>query len=248
MQNRSRVWSADYLPFGEVYNQYKQAATNEIRFPGQYDDKETGLYYNWHRYYEPTLGRYYQADKLASEDFKRAIFLNNLKFLFNNSNYNIDYLIIDKSLNPYSYVDNNPFIGVDPLGLFDNKEYYNDLNWWEKLERGYYYGTGVGEEAVEWYANKYAQTGKWYYATGGVIATMWTPEMWIYTASGIAAMGLAQVSGLSTRGPWIGKIEYHLSHSGGPHQYSHLQIMIRTGLHRTTSIRIPLYWLIKCLK
>ena len=39
------VWSADYLPFGEV-NLTVNTITNNHRFPGQYFDQETGNYYN----------------------------------------------------------------------------------------------------------------------------------------------------------------------------------------------------------
>ena len=44
------------------------AATLDARFPGQWFQAETGLHYNWHRSYDPTLGRYTQPDPLGFID------------------------------------------------------------------------------------------------------------------------------------------------------------------------------------
>ena len=59
------VWEASYLPFGGV-----QSSTGgpDLRFPGQWFQAESGLYQNWMRDYDPTLGRYLQADPLGLVD------------------------------------------------------------------------------------------------------------------------------------------------------------------------------------
>jgi YD repeat-containing protein len=57
------VWKADYRPFGEIQVLIEKVE-NPFRFPGQYYDKETGLHYNYHRYYYPGLGRYLTPDPL----------------------------------------------------------------------------------------------------------------------------------------------------------------------------------------
>jgi RHS repeat-associated protein len=58
------VWDALYFPFGATFAIYG-SATNNTRFPGQYFLLEAGLHYNWHRHYDPTLGRYIQPDPLS---------------------------------------------------------------------------------------------------------------------------------------------------------------------------------------
>jgi uncharacterized protein RhaS with RHS repeats len=49
------VWQAAYMPFGEA-RVLTADVENNLRFPGQYFDAETGLHYNWHRYYDPETG------------------------------------------------------------------------------------------------------------------------------------------------------------------------------------------------
>ena len=61
------VWDAVYNPFGDV-NAITGSAANNLRFPGQYFLIEAGLHYNWHRHYDPTLGRYTQTDPLGFVD------------------------------------------------------------------------------------------------------------------------------------------------------------------------------------
>jgi RHS repeat-associated protein len=57
------VWSAYYKPFGAA-TVTVSTITNNLRFPGQYYDFETGLSYNYFRDYNPVIGRYVEADPL----------------------------------------------------------------------------------------------------------------------------------------------------------------------------------------
>jgi RHS repeat-associated protein len=44
---------------------HPDGASTPLRFPGQYADDETGLHYNYHRYYDPVTGRYLTPDPLG---------------------------------------------------------------------------------------------------------------------------------------------------------------------------------------
>jgi len=66
---------------------------NNIRFPGQYYDAETGLHYNRHRYYHAGVGRFVCQDPIG----------------------------LIGGFNLYSYVP-NPIVWTDPLGLSANNE------------------------------------------------------------------------------------------------------------------------------
>ena len=116
---QSVVWRADYATFGKATVQARvvdsssktaktsfgiistanaatNAATNaskpiefNLRFAGQYEDTESGYHYNWHRYYDPSTGRYLTPDPIG----------------------------LAGGLNGYGYAGQDPMGSVDPTGL-----------------------------------------------------------------------------------------------------------------------------------
>ena len=57
-------WEATYEAFGAA-TITTETITQNHRFPGQYYDAESGLYYNWNRYYDPIIGRYVTSDPIG---------------------------------------------------------------------------------------------------------------------------------------------------------------------------------------
>jgi RHS repeat-associated protein len=103
-QGAAVVWAADYLPFGTA-DVSVGSVDNNLRFAGQYYDSETGLHYNWNRYYDPSLGRYLRADPIGV--IPNSLLFTKLRFL----------KIIPDINHLYSYAKNNPIGFIDPYGL-----------------------------------------------------------------------------------------------------------------------------------
>jgi RHS repeat-associated protein len=61
------VWNAVWQPWGGAHT-LTGSETLNARFPGQWFQLEAGLHYNWHRHYDPSLGRYTQPDPLGFVD------------------------------------------------------------------------------------------------------------------------------------------------------------------------------------
>ncbi|HAA69909.1 MAG TPA: hypothetical protein DCE55_12280 [Planctomycetaceae bacterium] len=58
------VWSADISIYGDLRNLTGNRYACPFRWPGQYEDEETGLYYNRFRYYDPAAGGYMSQDPI----------------------------------------------------------------------------------------------------------------------------------------------------------------------------------------
>jgi RHS repeat-associated protein len=131
------VWSQRQKAFGEMVVDTTSTATNQLRFPGQYFDAETGTHYNYFRDYDPASGRYVQSDPIG----------------------------LRGGINTYAYVEGNPFRYSDPTGqvklwecfkCFKNLRRFNETTWdcrkqfdnycidWEREQKYYdFYGVGT---------------------------------------------------------------------------------------------------------
>jgi RHS repeat-associated protein len=85
------VWSWAYQgnPFGEEAPTSTSGYVLNLRFAGQYWDRESGFLYNIHRYYDSATGRYIQSDPMG----------------------------LAAGITTYSYVGGMPLIQIDPDGL-----------------------------------------------------------------------------------------------------------------------------------
>lgn len=59
------TWSAELGALGQLQRVEGDRAACPFRWPGQYEDVETGLYYNRFRYYDPEAGAYVSRDPLG---------------------------------------------------------------------------------------------------------------------------------------------------------------------------------------
>ncbi|MBI4650812.1 RHS domain-containing protein [Candidatus Desantisbacteria bacterium] len=130
-KNKKVVWNVEFDPFGneidddnnndnnnkhkdkyedgehnhkERHGKYIRNVTNNLRFPGQYYDEETGLNYNYFRDYNPVIGRYIEADPFGIKHGNNHLF---------------------------TYSSNNAVNRIDPFGLQDaNTWTYGEIRPW----------------------------------------------------------------------------------------------------------------------
>jgi RHS repeat-associated protein len=115
--------------------------------PGQYEDTETGLHYNFNRYYDPQTGRYISQDPIG----------------------------LAGGVNRFSYVNHNPLNSIDPTGefawglafaafdlgmqLYRNGGNFNCVNWTEVglslvgggIVNAYRKGAFIVKKGAKWY-------------------------------------------------------------------------------------------------
>jgi RHS repeat-associated protein len=94
------TWATRLDPWGNIEDEYNPHGMEQnIRLPGQYYDRETGLYYNRHRYYDPKIGGYINQDPIG----------------------------LAGGVNFYVYVKNKPNRQIDPRGLQEVVESENTV-------------------------------------------------------------------------------------------------------------------------
>lgn len=124
--NGNVVETEDYMPFGSIRFDEKTGAFSEQRkFAGHEYDGDTALSYQNARYYNPAAGRWLSEDPIYLElggsqftnDFVQSFVGTQYRDLNKTALLN-NYLANPQTLNPYTYVGDDPVRYTDPNGKF----------------------------------------------------------------------------------------------------------------------------------
>ncbi len=102
-QAQALAWDVIYSPFGATSYIATTPETQNMRFPGQWFQLESGLAYNWHRHYDATLGRYITPDPLGLP------------------------ALLSDGPSAYNYVGGNPLVQFDRRGWQEERSPEEEL-------------------------------------------------------------------------------------------------------------------------
>ncbi len=120
------VWETHYQIWGntvrEVYAETEHTPVEQnLRYQGQYLDRETGLHYNTFRYYDPDVGRFTTSDPIG----------------------------LRGGLNLYQYAP-NPLSWIDPLGLTGEWVNPKDINFSQRTISPHDYADIMSNNGWDW--------------------------------------------------------------------------------------------------
>jgi RHS repeat-associated protein len=180
-------WQWPYSGFGEIAPQSTPAAGQaplnySLRYPGQIDDGN-GLFYNWHRFYDPRVGRYTKADPIGLEGG------------WNRFGY--------VGANPVSYIDPDGRFALNAVGGFGGAVFggafgffsaisyqmagckkFSDIDWWSVGS-----STGLGAVSGAITGASFGAGGLYFQAAMGLTAGMGTGHVAGAIAGGMEKYG-----------------------------------------------------------
>jgi RHS repeat-associated protein len=122
--SRQSSKSYDYDAWGKVTEE-SGSLENEYTFTSRRDEKDLGLMYYRHRYYDPETGRFISQDPFSGgPDDARVSYRNNW---FENVHGKITLYTTFRqphTFNRYVYCSNNPINFTDPMGLYGEEVHY----------------------------------------------------------------------------------------------------------------------------
>ena len=181
--NGAVVWEGRYDAYGNC-TIIKSIVKNNLRLPGQYYDEETGLHYNWNRYYDPQLGRYLMEDPMR-EGPNLYLYAGAMPLTF------VDPMGLCWLSDPENLLDSIQFL-LDAIGIIEPTPFADGLNGIIYLMRGKnadafmsfismapYVGDAIG---------KGGKVGKGVVALGGTTAgafilKYWDDIVWLFKNS-----------------------------------------------------------------
>jgi RHS repeat-associated protein len=119
-ETKQMINTRTYDTFGNIVNQTGSTSGN-LGFQSKYYDQESGLNYYYHRYYNPSIGRFINEDPIG----------------------------LSGGLNLYGFLNNNSITWIDPYGLLEKDKFY--WNKFDKSGEYNPFGNSTGDRINEYY-------------------------------------------------------------------------------------------------